>query len=255
MQQSISLRIWFKRFVMLVTLAVSITGAAITHAQTAALLPATALLPEGQTLITLTVTERTKVTQDVLLASLRIEVENLDQNVVQNTINTAMQQALDRARVVTGVEVSSGHYSVYQMNRQTVGGRPDLVWRGSQSINLQGKAAASLLALAGELQAAGFVMSQLSYQLSTERADEIRDALMESAIVRAREKAQRATVALGRSSFEIASMDVDSSSNFAPPMMMRAGSMAADTIEMAAPVAQAGETEVMLSIRVQVVAK
>jgi predicted secreted protein len=211
------------------------------------------LLPEGQTLITLSVTERMRVAQDLLLADLRIEVENRDQAVVQNSINSTMEQALRLARAVDGVEVATGHYGVYQMNRQAPGGRPDIVWRGSQGINLQARDAQALLTLAGELQAMGFVMGQLSYQLSTEKADEVRDSMMESAIVRAREKAERATRALGKTSFDIASLDVDASSNYAPPMLMR--SLAADSMEMASPVAEAGESEVMLTIRIQAVAR
>lgn len=247
MRQGKILRFWFGRLAVCTAFAGVIAGITPVHGQPAQ------LLPEGQTLITLTVTERTKVAQDLLLANLRVELENRDQSVVQNDINSAMEQALSRARAVAGVEVSTGYYGVYQMNRQTAGGRPDLVWRGSQSINLESRDAAALLSLAGELQAMGFLMSQLSYQLSTEQADEVRDSLMESAIVRAREKAERATRALGKSTFDIASLDVDSSSNFAPPMMMR--SLAADSMEMAAPVAEAGETEVTLTIRIQAVAR
>jgi predicted secreted protein len=252
MRQGTISRPWFHRLAVIAVLAgtiagTTIAGTTLAHAQSGT------LLPEGQTLITLTVTERTNVAQDLLMANLRIEIENRDQNAVQSGINAAMEQALSRVRAVAGVDVSSGHYGVYQINRQTTAGRPDLVWRGSQGINLQGKDSAALLSLAGELQAMGFLMNQLSYHLSTEQADQVRDSLMEAAIVRAREKAERATRALGKTTFDIASLDVDSSSNFAPPMMMR--SMAADSMEMAAPVAEAGETEVTLTIRIQAVAR
>jgi len=212
------------------------------------------LLPEGQTMITLSVTERISVEQDVVIASLRIEAEDSDASVVQNRINTTMEHALQRARGVDEVSQSTGYYHVYQYDRQPQGGRAETLWRGSQSLTLQGNDAQVLLALAGELQAMGFLMNQLSYQLSNERADEVRDSLMEAAIERATEKVERATRALGKSRFDIAVLDVDTSSNYTAPVMMR--SMAAsDRAEMAPPVADAGETEVTLTVRIQAVAQ
>lgn len=211
------------------------------------------LLPEGQTRITLSVTERILVEQDLVIASLRIEAEDRDASVVQNRINTVMAQALQSSRAIDEVSQSSGHYNVYQTNRQPQGGRADTVWRGSQSLTLQSTDAQALLALAGELQELGLVMNQLSYQLSTARADEVRDSLMEAAIARATEKAERATRALGKTRFDIAVLDVDTSSDYSPVMMR---SMAdTGSREMAPPVAEPGETEVTLNVRIQAVAQ
>lgn len=227
---------------------ISMMGAACAsvHAQQA-------LLPAGQTLITLSVTERISVEQDLVIASLRIEAEDTDAAVVQDRINTVMAHGLQLARDADEVSQSTGYYSVYQYERQPQGGRSETLWRGSQSLTLEGKDAQALLALAGELQAMGFVMSQLSYRLSTERADEVRDSLMESAITRATEKAERATRALGKSRFDIAVLDVDTSSDYSSPVMMR--SMADTTgAGMPPPNAESGETEVTLNVRIQAVA-
>jgi predicted secreted protein len=209
------------------------------------------LLPEGQTLVTLTVTERVKVSQDLLVASLRIESEDRDPQVLQDRINTLMDRGLGIARATSGVKVATGFYSVYQFSNQPQGGRPDSVWRGTQSLTLESGDAAALLTLAGELQGMGYVMNQLSYQLSPERADEVRDSLLELAIERAAEKVRRAGAALGRTDVDIAVLDIDSSLNYDSPMMLRTG-MAA---EMSAPVAEAGESEVTLTVRIQAVAR
>jgi predicted secreted protein len=213
------------------------------------------LLPEGQTLITLTVTERTRVGQDTLSADLRIEIDHRDAAEVQNQINEVMAQALAIARDIDGIDVSTGYYGVYQFNRNPSGNRADEMWRGNQSITLQSRDSATLLELAGRLQAMGFVMNQLSYSLSTERSDEVRDNLMEAALQRAQQKATRAAAALGKTNVDIASVDIDSQSGgYAQPMMMRA--VAADaSMEMSAPSADAGETEVTLTVRVQAVAQ
>ncbi|MBU2097412.1 MAG: SIMPL domain-containing protein [Gammaproteobacteria bacterium] len=213
-------------------------------------------LPEGQTLITLTVTERTRVGQDTLTAELRIEVDDRDPAVVQNRINAAMADALAIAGEQDDVLVSTGHYGIYQYNRSPTGNRADEMWRGSQSITLESRDSAQVLALAGELQANGFLMNQLSYSLSTERADEVRDSLMEAALERAQQKAERAGRALGKPEVELATVNIDTQSGgYSPPIMMRAMADTGSSTEMAAPVADAGETEVTLTVRVQAVAR
>ena len=212
------------------------------------------LLPEGQTLITLAVTERVSVEQDTLIATLRIERQNRNAQTLQREINAAMEQALNESETVTSVKVSTGYYSVYQTNTAPQGGRPDQVWQGSQSITLEGKDAQSLLELAGEIQGMGFVMNNLSYTLSTERADEVRDGLMESAISRARANAERAAAAMGKTEVDIATLDIDAALGYSQPVMMARG-MAMDSMEKASPVAEAGESEVSLTVRIQAVAK
>lgn len=212
------------------------------------------LLPEGQTLITLSVTERVSVEQDTLIATLRIERQNRNAQTLQREINAAMEEALNESEAVTNVKVSTGYYSVYQTNTAPQGGRPDQVWQGSQSITLEGKDAQSLLELAGEIQGMGFVMNNLSYTLSTERADEVRDGLMESAISRARANAERAAAAMGKTEVDIATLDIDAALGYSQPVMMARG-MAMDSMEKASPVAEAGESEVSLTVRIQAVAK
>ncbi len=213
------------------------------------------LLPGGQTLITLSVTERVQVEQDTLIATLRVELDNRDPAVLQSEINAAMTEALETAGDDPAVKVSTGYYSVYQYSTSPQGGRNNEVWRGSQSITLESQDAARVLALAGEIQARGFVMSELQYTLSTARADEVRDSLMESAIARATANAERAARALGKSEVDIAVLDVDTAMGYAQPMMMARGVAFDAVAEMAAPVAEAGETEVSLTVRVQAVAQ
>jgi len=224
------------------------------------LLPLTAnaqdinLLPEGQTLITLSVTERVSVVQDTLIATLRIERQNRNAQTLQREINAAMEAALSESEGADSVKVSTGYYSVYQTNAAPQGGRPDQIWQGSQAITLEGKDAQVLLELAGEIQGMGFVMNNLSYTLSTERADEVRDSLMERAISRARANAERAAQAMGKTEVDIATLDIDAALGYSQPVMLARG-MAMDSMEKESPVAEAGESEVSLTVRVQAVAK
>lgn len=218
---------------------------------------ATELLPEGQTLIRLSVSETRSVEQDLLVAHLRVEKEDRDATVLQNDINRMMADALEQvdAAMVADLDVETGYYSVYQTNRQPQGGRADTIWRGSQSLTLQSKSSAELLTLVGELQGAGLILGNLSYQVSDELARDVRDSLLETALSSARAQAERIASALGKDDVEIAIVDLDDISRGGQPaaMMMRTAS-AAD-MEMATPAARAGESEVSLSVRVQAVAK
>ena len=213
------------------------------------------LLPEGQTLISLSVTEKVIVEQDTLTAVLRVERENKDAQVLQREINAAMERALEVSEASEALQVSTGYYSVYQYNNAPQGGRENKYWRGAQSISIEGVDAQSVLELAGKIQEMGFVMNNLSYSLSTKRADEVRDSLMESAIARAQENAERAARAMGKSNVDIATLSIDDAMGYSQPtMMVRA--MAMDSVaEKANPVAEAGESEVSLTVRVQAVAK
>ncbi|WP_339866572.1 SIMPL domain-containing protein [Pseudohongiella nitratireducens] len=217
----------------------------------------TELLPEGQTLIRLSVSETRSVEQDLLVAQLRVEKEDRDATVLQNAINQMMTAALDQvdAAAISDLDVETGYYSVYQTNRQPQGGRADQVWRGTQSLTLQSKSAADILALVGELQGAGLILGNLSYQVSDELARDVRDSLLETALNSARMQAERIAEALGKDEVDIAVVDLDDISRGGQPrsMMMRAAS-AAD-MEMAPPAARAGESEVSLTVRVQAVAK
>lgn len=235
---------------LLVTLVLTVTSGR-------AAAQATELLPEGQTLIRLSVSETRSVEQDLLVAQLRVEKEDRDATALQNDINQMMAEALALvdAAALSGLEVETGYYNVYQTNRQPQGGRADTVWRGTQSLTLQSRSSAELLALAGQLQGTGLILGNLSYQVSDERARDVRDSLLEAALSSARVQAERIASALGKDEVEIAIVDLNDISRGGQTsvMMMRTAS-AADR-EMATPAARAGESEVSLTVRVQAVAK
>lgn len=213
------------------------------------------LLPEGQTLIALSVTERMNVPQDTLHASLRIEGKDKSAKALQDHINQVMSKAIKVAKDIKDVKTSTGYYSVYQYDSSN-GGRENMVWHGSQTINLESKNAESLLTFAGDIQEMGFAMNNLHYTLSTEKADEVRDSMMETALTRAREKANRAAKALGKEQVDIAMVNVDANTSYPQPvMMMKARGMAMESADMSAPSAEAGESEVTLTATVHAVAK
>lgn len=211
------------------------------------------LPPEGHTLLNLSASERQTLPQDLLMASLRIEVDSADPVKVQNDINQAMEKALAEAKGVTAVKASTGGYNVYKYN-------PDQrtsVWRGTQTIELESKDAAALLKLVGEIQKSNFVMNGLNYTLSPEKAESVRDELMTKALQKLQEKAALVAKTLGKSGYELTDVSIDGGGPVMPmykTMAMR-GNMEGAAMDMAAPVAEPGEADVSLSVSARVLLK
>lgn len=219
----------------------------------------------GETILHISATERLQVPQDLLTASLRIEKEDTDAKAVQTAINTVMAKAVETAKGVSTVKVSTGHYYVYQYdtNPQPVekqGGKPEkpvMKWRGSQSLQLQSTKADDLLKLAGALQDSGLVMENLGYSLSPDKADEAKDTLMEAALAKVKLKAERAAKAMNKNRADLVEVNVDSSDNFIhAPVMMRAMAMDGAAMEKAsAPTAAPGESEITLTVSAKALLK
>lgn len=222
-----------------------------------------AMPPAGTTIINLSVTERTKLAQDKLTASLRIEQEGSSATDIQNNINRQMTNALAAAKAYAGVKTSTGGYYVYQYEdgnqldpKTGAAVKPVKKWRGSQTIDLEAKDSARLLDLAGKIQGLGFVMQGLNYTLSNELSDSVRDDLMGKALKNLGDKARIAQTALGKGGYEILEVNVDNSFTPMPPMyktMSMRAEMAGDAV--AAPVAQAGEQDVTLTASARVLLK
>lgn len=221
--------------------------------------PPPAHLPPGQTMLNISATERTEVQQDLLVASLRYEKEGTDAKAIQNDINTAMKKALDAAKGVATVDVATEQYYVYPydpdpaMTEKT--GEAKTVWRGAQGIELRSAKPDDLLKLTGELQDMGLMMSSMSYTLSPDKADEVKDSLMEKALIKVKARAERAAKALNKSSTELVEISVDSNTpDFPRPMMsMMKGMEAADA--MATPSAEPGQSEITLTVTARALLK
>ncbi len=215
-----------------------------------------------ETILNISATERIQVPQDLLQASLRIEKDNADAKAVQAEINALMAKAVDSAKLVPTVKVSTGQYYVYQYDPNPqpeplkAGQKPALKWRGTQTLELQSTTADDLLKLVGTLQDSGLVMGNLSYTLSPEKADEAKDSLMEAALAKVKARAERAATAMGKNRTELIEVSVDASDNpIHPPMMMRAMAMDGAMEKSATPTAEAGETEITLTVSARALLK
>lgn len=229
-------------------------------------------LAPGETLVNLSATERSLVEPDILSASLRIELEDASAEKVQDRINKAMQQGIAKAKDNKAADtvVSTGQYYVYQHEREPVRPvstdskvppveKPAPVWRGSQTISLEGKDAKTILQSVAELQKLGFSMGNLNYSLSPKKGDVERDKLTEAALKSLQERANRIAVALGRKQAVLMEISIDSAMPYAraPRMVMMASAdaMGGAAEKMSTPVVEAGEVDISLTVNARAVLK
>lgn len=219
-------------------------------------------MKEGVTALNLTVTERQPVKQDVIVANTRFETKGKDARTVQDEINKKIKAGLEAVKGEPAVKVSTEAYSVY-MNHQVEmvadkDGKQRQVtkeeWRGSQALTLESKNLAKMQALTGKLQDMGFAVSNFGYTLSPEKAEQVRDTLMKGAIDKIKRQADQAAKLLGKGGYEIKEVSVDGA-QFPPPMPMMYKAarmeMAADAA-VQAPSAEAGESDVSMTLTARV---
>ncbi len=223
------------------------------------------LVKSGQTVLNISASERQSVQQDLLIASVRYEIDGPDSRDIQNKINTLMAKAVAASKEYKDVQVTTDQYYVYPYDPNVYNGDPaqqkekkPMIWRGSQGLNMKSKNSEDLLKLLGEFQDMGMQTSNLSYTLSPEAFETIRDGLMESALTKLREKAERAAKALGKKEAELVEVNVDTAyPNYPMPMMARAemaGGMAMD-MKVATPTASPGDSEITLTVSARAVLK
>jgi predicted secreted protein len=223
------------------------------------------LPPEGTTIINFSATEKRTMPQDLLIASLRIEEEDkADPAKVQNKINEAMKKAIDLAKAESSFKVSTGAYSVYKydnpvvINSKTGETKSEPVWKGSQTLDIESKDATKLLDVVGKIQGMGFAMNNLAYTLSPEAVDKVRDELLVEALKKLSAKAKVVAQTLGKDKVDLVDVNVDTGGPVVPmyKTMMARGEMAMDAAApMAAPVAEAGETDVSLTVSARALIK
>ena len=175
-----------------------------------------------------------------------------------------MTKALELAKKESSFKVSTGAYSVYKfdnpiiVNKQTGEQKTEPLWRGSQTIDIESKDATKLLDAVGKIQGMGFAMNNLAYTLSPEVTEKVRDELMVDALKKLTAKADIVAKTLGKTKVDLVDVNVDAGGPVMPmykAMMSRAEAapMAADA--MIAPVAEAGETDVSLTVSARALIK
>ena len=213
---------------------------------------------EDGTYLNLSVTETKQVEPDILIASLRYESESESAKEVQNKINQMMKKALSVLEKKENVEVSTEQYSVYKFYKPLKQGAPEKeLWKGSQSIVIKSKSTEDILALSGQLQEIGLVMSDLHYEVSIAKIEETRTSMVENAINKLLSHAKRVAGIIGLKEVKIKNINIDGDNRYPPvpyPKLMR--TVATDMVNSVAnPVSAPGKIDITLNISATILLK
>ncbi|MFK7967550.1 MAG: SIMPL domain-containing protein [Rickettsiaceae bacterium] len=205
---------------------------------------------EDGTYLNLSVTEIKQVEPDLLIASLRYEVESESAKIVQNKINQIMKKALLLAEKTDELIISTERYSVYKYTKPAKKGvDAKETWKGSQTIVIKGKSTEDILVLSGQLQEMGLLMSDLHYEVSLEKIEEVRTSIMESAINKLLSRAKKTASIIGAKKVKVNNINIDGDNRYPQPYqgLMRA-TISNMSEAMSAPVSSPGKTDITLTI-------
>ena len=235
--------------------AVAITGIGVANAQQDSKTQKT----DG-TVLRLSVTERTEVTQNNLVARLRFKAEADEARTLQNKINKAMEKGMRAVKKQKDVSVKTGRYNIRQQYeyRTQNGNRKRVLrgWRGQQALILESEKPEGVLTAVRDLQNMNFAMQNLSYQVTPELREKTRDSLLENAVQKLRMRAERVAKALGKNDVDVAELQIGKSNNNnrPRPRMMQAMTESVSS-KMQTPTADPGETNITLTVSGKVILK
>lgn len=200
---------------------------------------------EGLTVLHLSETADRAFRRDRLRAQLRVEATGNNAKQVQAEINRRVAGALERVRAIAGVKPETGGYSVYEERPPNAPAR----WRGSQGLTLLDRDFAELLALVGDLQNDGLVVSALAFELAPETARAAEDELTTEALKRLTQRAERIASDLHLTVTRYRDVKVGNVGG-ERPIIMR--SMAPGAAPASPPVAEAGDAIVQVGVEAEV---
>jgi predicted secreted protein len=211
-----------------------------------------AALPENATVLHLSEPAQRLVARDELRAVLRVEGVDADSAKLQADINHRLAAALAKAKSVTTLRVETSGYSVYPDSGPSVvtKGRTNQ-WRGSASLSLIGQDPGPLLALVGELQKEGLVLSSLAYELTPAAARAVEGELTDEALARMKERAAKIAATLGLSVERIRDLRVGNALGTQP--VPRVFEQKIAMASAPAPVAEPGEATVTVTVDADIV--
>jgi predicted secreted protein len=185
-----------------------------------------------------------EVENDTLVAVLYAQREGGDTARLADEVNKAVTKALERAKQVEGVKVQTLDYHtspVYQ--QQNIAG-----WRVTQSLRLESQDAGRLGRLVGDLQK-DLAVQSVSYTVSPAQRRTAEDALIGEAVQGFEKRAALVASQLGRSSYRLVSLEVDTGGGAVPrPVMLQARGMAI-AAEAAPPAFDAGTQTLTVTVR------
>lgn len=210
------------------------------HVQAQAVAPATA---DRYNTIELQAEARREVTNDLLNASLYVEVTDANAAQLATTLNRASNEALKIAANFQSVRVRSGGnntYPVYDRNQKLTG------WRGRAEIRLDSRDFQAAAGLVARLQST-MQLSSLSFSLAQDTRENLENDLIAEAISAFRSRADIARQALTGKAYKIRRIAINTGGGLAQPRpMFRVA--AASAADVTTPQLEGGLSTITVSV-------
>ena len=176
-----------------------------------------------------------EVQNDLLNASLYVELSDANPAALANAVNKTVNEALRVARDYKGVTARSGNnqtFPVYAKGNVLQG------WRGRAEIRIESRNFEAASGLIGKLQA-GMQLGNISFSVSPEARRSAENELIAEAIAAFKARAEVVRAALAGRGYKLQRLSLASGYGTPPPRVPMAR-MAAPAQEVAAPTLEAG---------------
>ena len=183
-----------------------------------------------------------EVQNDLLNASLYVELNDPNPAALANAINKSVNDALRIAKEFKGVKVRSGNnqtYPVYAKGNVLQG------WRGRAEIRIESKDFEAASRLIGKLQA-DMQLASMTFAVSPEARRAVENELITEAIGAFKARAEIVKAALAGRGYKLQRLNVANGYN-APQPRLAMARVAAAAAEVAAPNIEAGVSVVTVS--------
>jgi len=198
----------------------------------------------AQTVLHLSETARVNVHPDELLASIKVGASSLSAADSQNRVNVLVAKALDQAKAVPSLIVTTGNYQVWHSTQ------PEQ-WNAEQSIDLRGRDGTAVLRLVGILQSQGLTLARLGWRVAPDSARAAKTEATRIALGNLRSRADDASAVLGMRFAAFRDVRLDGAPpNIGPmPRMMAAPAQA---MAATAPNAEADDVAVEATVEADI---
>ena len=192
------------------------------------------------------------VPQDRVRATLAFKADATDATDVQNNINKAMTRFVEKVKRDKTLTVYTGSYNVNPRWNDRL--KQNDGWEGQQQIYVEGEDKATVLNAAQTAQKDGFVTQNLSYYLSKEAEQSVRDSLISKALNVVEHRAALVSKQLNRPKYHVAEINVNYSDRAEPPMYARTMMMKTmgDAESFSAPVVEGKNQNVSITLNAMV---
>lgn len=188
---------------------------------------------------------RVTVPNDLMQATLFVEMDNKNPSTLAADITRTINQAMAAAKTINGVKVSTGSQSSWPIHDQK--GKV-IAWRSRAELRLESRDFDAAARAIAQMQT-GMQLGHVAFALAPETAEASENALIEKAIAAFRARADVMTKSLGAKNWRVMNINVGSGRDMPPMPYMRAMPMKA-MAEDAMPVqdVQGGDSQITVNV-------